>query len=469
VPKSLQWHELTKGLGWVWAQSWGIQVVRLVTLTILAAILLPEEFGIFAFAAAVISILTPLAGLGLSAAVVFDEEMDAAKFCGSVGLAFSAGLLAMLLLLICVQWVPAIAGLDEAWKVLLVVSPALPLAVLANSALAIHRRNKRFGLLAQVTLSAELAGSLVAIALAFAGAGVASLVARLLITQALLALSSLWFMRELARWPDMRAAIALARRGLPVAASQMLTMLRERADELLVGAFFGPAILGFYSLARRFTSALRQAIPAVLNNHAWPIYASLRDEPTRLRAQITHTLQLSIALTWPALALLALTSPMWIGLLLGSEWLPAVPILYVLCTIEALRAALGPFASILISLGFARQRLWLDIMLAVVNLAVIALLAPLGLQYVLVGLVTVNCAIAPLEVAVARQYVASEAWPKIGSQVPALLAVLGLCGALYLLDLYRPGGVVSGLALAAILSLGLAALLSRTLWRGGRA
>ena len=97
------------------------------------------------------------------------------------------------------------------------------------------------------------------------------------------------------------AKIAMSYRGygLPVAGSELLTAVRNRGDELFIGALFGAVVLGIYSIARRYIDALRSALPAVIGDHAWPVLASLRDEKAGFTRQLRRSLVLTAAFVWP--------------------------------------------------------------------------------------------------------------------------------------------------------------------------
>lgn len=435
------------GIGWIAMLNWSTQGIRLAVLTILARLLAPADFGVFALASAWMLIVIAAAGLGIPAGLVTAPAMDRAKFSGSMiwgGLGALAAALAML----AAAGLLAAFGTDRAIVLaVLALAPAALLAIPGEIAMALVRRERRFRLLALGGIAGELAGSVTAILLALQGHGIASLFARMIVTYLVVLLAGLWSVRTSLGRPGMTAGREAVAVGLPIAGSRVLGALRNRADELLVGALLGASNLGYYALARRYIEAYAEAVPNVVHNHAWPMLSALRDQPEALAGQMRYSMRLATALAWPGLALLAIAAPLWIPLLLGREWLPSVPILYALAAIQMLRAPLATYSSAMVALGRGGRRLALDLALAAAVLGAIALSAPFGVPALLVALVAVNLVLFPVELHIAKASLMPWAPPIAPMLLPIGAATLLL--AMLMAAIVTWGGELPWIALAA--------------------
>ena len=88
-----------QGIGWVAGSTWASQAVRLATLAILANFFPPDTFGFFAFALAMLTILQPVIGLGLSGALVVKPKLAEDDLANCVLLSILAAFLGMALAL----------------------------------------------------------------------------------------------------------------------------------------------------------------------------------------------------------------------------------------------------------------------------------------------------------------------------------------------------------------------------------
>lgn len=387
-----------KGIGWVASATWGVQAIRLITLAVLASYLLPATFGFFAFALAIFTIAQPIVGMGIPEATVVKPELEPNSVASGLMMATLSGTMGMAVMyvgfLVMSQLDPQLDELRSiGWMI-----PGLLLANIANASLAFPRRQKNFSALALAFVAGESAGSGIGIYLAISGEGIDSLVWRYLVTAAVMAAFGLWLVRHQFARPSMTAGKNLLRYGLPVAGSETLAALRNRGDELLVGALFGAATLGVYGIARRYVDAVRAALPAVIGDHAWPVLASMRDNSRAFAKQLRRSLILVGGLVWPAFVGLGILASQWVPIVLGPDWFAAIPVIWALSAVGILQSAVAIPILAIVGLGHTAAKLRLDITLTVVTLAMILALSGLDLVGLLIAILTANIVVLPYQI-----------------------------------------------------------------------
>lgn len=130
--------------------------------------------------------------------------------------------------------------------------------------------------------------------------------------------------------------------------------LGARVDNLLVAGVLGPTAMSFYSMAwnasRVPTGIFARAISSVLV----PTLARIGDDTLRVQRAVRETLQHSYLLVTPICAVLFVTAPSLVAVVLGAKWLPIVPGLRVMCFTVLVGPMLDASYAVLISSGRAQ-------------------------------------------------------------------------------------------------------------------
>jgi PST family polysaccharide transporter len=192
---------------------------------------------------------------------------------------------------------------------------------------ALLRRQMRFGAVAFLDSGAEIVSFAVAIVLAMNGAGYWALIAQRLTTP-LIVVAGCWV---LCRWrpglPAQTSGVrALFNFGATLTGTSVLTLLTRNLDQVLIGWFWGPSLLGLYERAARL-------VMVPINNIGMPLYAvgmpalsRLTDHQERYRHAFCEMLEKLAMITMPGAALVALTSDWTTAILFGPQWAAAAPL-----------------------------------------------------------------------------------------------------------------------------------------------
>ena len=122
--------------------------------------------------------------------------------------------------------------------------------------------------------------------------------------------------------PDFRALFSF---GLNVVAGDFLGFISRNTDNLLIGAFLGPAALGFYAVAYRILDTSQIVLIAAARRLVFPSFSRLQHDLERLHRAYVRMTRLSSVLTLPGYIGLALVAHEAIVVLFGAKWAPAVP------------------------------------------------------------------------------------------------------------------------------------------------
>lgn len=347
-------------LGRVATRAWSLSTVntavsRLGTLAIgivLARLLGPEAFGMFAVATVALVAVLSFNELGVSLAIV-RWPGDPARIAPTVTTISVAS--STLLTIGALLGAPAFAaGMGDAGATPVV--RVMMLCILINGIVAtpaaLLQRDFAQGRRMVVDQVNVWVGAFVSVGLALAGSGAMSLaIGRIAGT----VLSAGLFLRysplPLRLGFDADIARRLARFGLPLAGASIIVFLVGYVDQLFVGALLGSTALGFYVLAfnlaswpvSMFSQPLRSVMPAV--------FARIQHDRPASSAALRAILGVLGSVAIPVCLLLAGAAGPIIAVVYGPAWAAAAPVLTWLAGAAVLRIVFELAYDYLVVLG----------------------------------------------------------------------------------------------------------------------
>jgi O-antigen/teichoic acid export membrane protein len=322
VRSAVIWRSGTQILGQVIAWASTFLVIRWLD---------PADYGLFAMTQVVLVLLNMLNGYGLASAIIQQPDVQSRAIRQLFGmlllLNFGLGAAPFLMAPLAAAYYrqPEVADLLRVQSLLYIATPfiALPYALLA--------RAMDFRKQAQVNLISATAGALAALAGAYAGMGVWTLVLAPLVLFATRAVGMTWAARSL-MWPsfDFRGAGAMARFGGLMAAGQLFWFVQSQADVFIAGRLFDPHTLGIYTTSLFLTQILVQKFIPALNEVAFSAYSRMQDDAAGAATAFAKSVRLIMVAAMPFYLGLAATAEPLVLVALGEKWAQAAPVVHLL-------------------------------------------------------------------------------------------------------------------------------------------
>ena len=343
-----------RGLAWSTFNSLVLRLGGLTVGIILARILTPEQFGVYALALTVQTILMSLADLGLSADLIRSERPnEIAPTVATLGLI--SGIVLSFTMAVTAPAAAALLGSPESSAVIALLSLTLLMAGLGVVPYATLTRKFAQHKLFLIALIDFVTGTTITLVLIFAGWGVTALAIGRICAQLGTLVLQYCFAGERPRfgWDRNHIRPVLAF-GLPVAGANLLSWALLNIDNVAVSRMAGPLALGFYVLAFNVSSWPMNALGQAIRSVALPAFAQSSGGNSRDRS-FEHALGLTWAAALPAGVLLAAVAGPVVTLLYGERWQPAVPVLQALGLFGSFRALFDLAASYLTAHGATRD------------------------------------------------------------------------------------------------------------------
>lgn len=383
-----------RGLGWSALSNLVLRVGNFAVSILVARLIAPEQFGVFAVALTVWSILGTLAEFGLGTDLVRSRDPERrAPTVATLGLAlggvFAAGMA------LAAGPIAAAFESPESTGVIRLMAVSLAVFGLTIVPAALLQREYRQRALFAVNASGLLASTATIVVLAVGGVGAASLAWGQIANQVVLVVG----LHAAARWrPVLGLDRDLARESLafclPLALANLVSWLLISLDNLVVARQLSPTELGLYVLAFNVSSWPMTAVGQAIRVVALPAFSGVEDRVRRNAALVRASGPVATVALAMALGLATLAEPV-IRLLYGDRWVGAAVALAGLAVFGGTRVVLDLLATFLIAAGATRavlvvQLVWLVAMVPAMVWAVARFgLAGAGWAHVVVSVAVV--------------------------------------------------------------------------------
>ena len=295
---------------------------------VLARILVPEDYGVYAVALVALMALLSVNELGVSLAIIRWPK-DVSRIAPTV-MTLAVGF-SVALWIVTFFAAPLIADALNAPAATAVLR-VLTLSILIDALTAVPAALMTRDFMQRERMIVDSAGfviaSATAIGLALAGQGAWSLVWSVLLGNIVNGVFILWYAPRNYR-PGFNAPVAreLLAFGLPLALASLLVIALLNAGYVVVGAALGPASLGFYLLAFNLSTWPVNMFSTPARRISLPLFSRLHAGETEASAAFAPVCAMLLLVTLPACLLLAVFAEPLIRIVYSDKWLPAAQVL----------------------------------------------------------------------------------------------------------------------------------------------
>lgn len=302
---------------------------------VLARILSPADFGVLAMVLPLVFLYNGIANLGLQNAVMHEEILDHWKASAMFRSAAVTNLGLAALFFLSGPLLARLYGDARASGVAMVWAGGLYILALSAIHEALLKRQLRFFSVLTMRVTGMAVGIIAAIIAAALGAGYWSLLLQW-VAMDLFRAGGMWW---LCRWRPALEAREGGRESTGgmreywrnVAGFRVLNWFAMHPDRILVGRLGGATMLGLYDSSRRWAFYPSMQLFQSLTDVAVATFSRVTGDPQRYRAIVLRGTLPVLALPLPAIAFVFLDTRNVILVLLGQQWLDAIPFVRLMC------------------------------------------------------------------------------------------------------------------------------------------
>ncbi|MBO4532046.1 MAG: lipopolysaccharide biosynthesis protein [Paludibacteraceae bacterium] len=311
------------------------------------------------------------------------------------------------------------------------------------------RKNLNFKVLSIVTLSTSLISLGVTIFLAYKGFGVWSLVVQHILLAAIPALVFWFYVKWRPVWTfSWNSFKELFGFGFYVFLAHMVNQLGQKIQGLLIGKFYNPSVMGYYSKAEGTEKLASHSVSGIMTQVTYPLYAEVQDNKVAMSNMIKRLTMTLAYITFPLMFILLLCAKPIFVLLYSERWLQSVPYFQVLCFAGLAGCLQSVNVQSIMAIGKAKVMLWWTLFKRAFGISAMVLgLIWFGMKGLLFGVVFNYWFSYAVNISLVSKYIGYKWHRQVMDLLPvtlvALLAAAVSYGTGYLLHLNMyPDGLV---------------------------
>lgn len=325
-------HKTVKGVSWSFVDSISSQGVTFLVGLVLARILTPEDYSLLGIILIFITIFNSIVDSGFSNALIRkkdanDRDYNTVFVCNlSMSIVLCATLYLSATAISHFFARPALTNLLRVMSIIIIINA---FAIIQRTILT---KQIDFKTQTKISLISSITSGIVGIGMAIAGFEVWALVGQQLSRQGLNTIL-LWIY---AKWyPQLRFSSESFKElfgfGWKLLVSGLIDTVWRQIYMVVIGKCYAPATLGQYTRAQQFGSIFSDNLTSVVQRVSYPVLSSIQDDKERLKAGYKRIIKTSMLTTFVLMLGMAGCAKSMIVVMVGPQWLPAVPLLQIIC------------------------------------------------------------------------------------------------------------------------------------------
>lgn len=428
---------------------------------VLARILVPEDFGIIAIATTFMTLANTIIDTSFSSSVIQREDIEP----NLVSSIFYANVLLSLLVYFILFLVsPLIAHFyDE--PILVPILRVQGLRIVFSGLYSIQQsfmnRKMRFKAMFFCGLAGTVAQAVVGFGMAYAGAGIWSLVYSTLASSVVSGLGMIilepWKPQWYFSFKKVKSALSFSSKILAI---RFIRKVFYNIRVLAIGKVCNTEVLGYYNKGFQFPSTAMSAVDGSLTSVAFSSLSRLQNDKQKMTAVLRQYVRISMFLCTPMMVGMAMVAKPLVTVVLTEKWLECVPFMQIICVTQLLvplnvkTTAFEAFGKSGISMRLHLSSILISIILLIVT-------TPFGVYVMtfsgIISSMLLQIAIAVVAKKMLRYSILDQVRDALCAFVPTVVMIVSIillqmisCGTLAKLCLLIFGGMAAFLLTAAL-------------------
>lgn len=430
-------QQATKSVLWSAIERFSVQGIQFLLSIIIARLLLPTDYGLIAMLSIFMAIAQTFIDSGFANALIQKKNRTETDY--STAFFFNIAVSVVLYLLLYLSS-PAIANFyhqEELNAITRIVGISLIInsfGIVQQAKLTIALNFKRQAI---ASLTAVIISGIIGVGMAYSGYGAWALVWQSLLNN-FLRVALLWFF---SKWVPLfcfskESFRTLFSFGSKILLSSLLHTIYTNLYTLIIGKKFSAGELGYYNRAFTLAQFPSTNLTNVIVRAVYPIQCRLQDDDEQLRSMFLKYMRMACYLIFPVMiGFCALAEPV-VRLLLTDKWLPAVPLLQILCIAYMWDPIMKINHNMLNVKGRSDYFLYAEILKKIVAFSILFLTIPFGVKIMCAGLILYAFADIIIITDYTRKLTGISLLLQIKVLLPVVLLSFSMGGLVYLTTLF---------------------------------
>lgn len=344
-----------RSLGFAFLERYLLIALQLLSFTLLARLLTPQQIGLYSVSMALISMAQVVRDFGLANYLIQRKDLGREDVGSALGVSLLLGASLFIGINAAAPWIAEFYREATLVSIVRIISINFLILPFNSVSIALLRRDMRFDQLMRVNVAAAFFGTCTTLGLAWKGVGSASLawgeIASSLTIAIGVSLFGAWGRLappQLRRWRD------ILHFGGPVTAANVVTSVSMDINDLAVGKMLNFTQVAIASRAQGLMNLFHRDIMNTVRAVAYPAYAKAHREGNALEQRYVQSLGACSAVAWPFYGFVGLFSLEVLRLLFGSQWDASAPLVPIYCLAGAVSVLNSLAPTVMLAAGHAK-------------------------------------------------------------------------------------------------------------------
>lgn len=426
--------------GGVWISSLRIagKAFSLIRLIIIGRILAPSDFGIMGIALLTMSALQTFSTFGFKQALIQKKENTDNYLDAAWTVLIIRGFVVFIIVYFIAPYVALFFHTPEVKVIIQVLGLVTFFQAFANIGVIFFHKELEFNKVFLYRFVGMSTNFIVAVVAAIVLRSVWALVLGLLAEKVVNIIVSYLihpYRPHLSK--DLEKAKELFGFGRWILGSSILIFIGEHIDDIFVGRVLSATALGFYQMAYRISNMLETEITTVISSVAFPAYAKIQDQQTRLQKTYFRIMRLIFAVSLPITMGMVLLAPEFTQIFLSEKWMPIVSAMQLLAVAGLIKSIVSTGSPLFIGSGFPKYEFFMQLIRGLIIIIVIyPLIVFMGISGAAIGVILSIAGMLVIWYPLSQK-ITKAPWRKYFDTFwPPLFCSLLMAGSIYIAKLY---------------------------------
>ncbi len=372
-----------KGISWIAGIRGITRIISIARTAILARILTPSDFGFFAIASLVLTLVELLTETGINV-VLTQKKEEINKYIDTAWVvSILRGVLISMAIFIAAPFIASFFNAAGAKNLLLLISIVPLVRGFINPSVVKFTKDLQFNKEFFYRVSIFSIEYMVSIVWAIFSPSAESLVMGLIAGAMIEVFLSFILARPFPKISfEKKKFFEIIHVGKWLTSAGLLNFGFVNGDDIVVGRVLGATSLGLYDIAYRFSMLPITEVSDVIGKVTFPVYVKIAEDKNRLWKAFLKSFFVIAGVSICIASVLILFPELIIKVALGDQWASAAPILQILAIVGMFRAIIFSLMTPLYALGLQKK---MTIITAVSFIGMISVIVPLVYYFGVLG------------------------------------------------------------------------------------
>jgi len=344
-----------RSLGFAFLERYLLIALQLLSFTLLARLLTPQQIGLYSVSMALISMAQVIRDFGLANYLIQRKELSGEDVGSALGLSLLLGGGLFVGINAAAPWIAEFYNDASLAHIVGVISINFLILPFNSISIALLRRDMRFDALMRINVSAATVGCFTTLGLAWAGVGSASLAWGEIGSSLTMAIGVSLFgawgrlaKPQLRRWRDILGF------GGPVTAANVVTSVSMDINDLAVGKMLSFSQVAIASRAQGLMNLFARDIMGTVRSVAYPAFSKAHREGGALEQRHVQSLAAVSAIAWPFYGFVGLFALEVLRLMFGPQWDASAPLVPIYCAAGAVSVLNSLVPTVMLAAGHSK-------------------------------------------------------------------------------------------------------------------